>query len=52
MGEHSGGKTFVTSGFSNWKIIEKFQTHVGGVNSYHNQAWRKCQDLLNSKTNI
>ena len=26
--------------------------HVGGVNSSHNQAWRKCQDLLNSKKSI
>ena len=26
--------------------------HVGGVNSSHNQAWRKCQDLLNSKQSI
>ena len=52
MGEQSGGETFVTSGFSNWKRIEKFQMHVGGVNSSHNQAWRKCQDLLNSKQSI
>ena len=42
----------VTSGFSNWKRIEKFQMHDGGVNSSHNQAWRKCQDLLNSKQSI
>ena len=52
MGEQSGGETFITSGFSNWKRIEKFQMHVGGVNSTHNQAWRKCQDLLNSKQRI
>ena len=26
--------------------------HVRGVNSSHNQAWRKCQDLLNSKQSI
>ena len=26
--------------------------HVGGVNSSHNQTWRKCQDLLNSKQSI
>ena len=52
MGEQSSGKTFVTSGFSNWKRIEKFQMHVRGVISSHNQAWRKCQDLLNSKQSI
>ena len=52
MGEQSGGETFITSGFSNWKRIEKFQMHVGGVNSTHNQAWRKFQDLLNSKQRI
>ena len=26
--------------------------HVGGVNSYHNQTWRKCPDLLNLKQSI
>ena len=52
MGEQSGGETFVASDFSNWKRIEKFQMHVGGVNSSYNQAWRKCQDLLNSKQSI
>ena len=26
--------------------------HVRGVNSSHNQAWRKYQDLLNSKQSI
>ena len=52
MGEQSSGETFVPSSFSNWKRIEKFQMHVGGVNSSHNQAWRKCQDLLNLKQSI
>ena len=52
MGEQSTGETFVISGFSNWKRIEKFQMHVGGVNSSHNKAWRTCQDLLNSKQSI
>ena len=28
------------------------KSHVGGVNRSHNQAWRKCHDLLNSKQSI
>ena len=49
MGEQSGGKTFVTLGFSNWKRIEKFQMHVGGVNSSHNQVWRKMSRFIKFK---
>ncbi|KAI8571974.1 hypothetical protein RHMOL_Rhmol01G0162800 [Rhododendron molle] len=32
--------------------IRRLCTHVGGHNSAHTQAWRKCEDLLNQKQHI
>ena len=52
VGEQSGRDHFVSEGFSNWKKKEKLQTHVGGPNSAHNQAWGKCEALLNQKQQI
>ncbi|XP_057476937.1 uncharacterized protein LOC130764654 [Actinidia eriantha] len=49
--DQAGGETFVGKGFTNWKKKEKFDEHVGGVNSAHYQAWRKCQDLFLSNHN-
>ena len=42
VGEQAGGDSFVGEGFDNWKKKEKFQIHVGGPNSMHNQAWASC----------
>ncbi|KAL7250691.1 hypothetical protein ACSBR1_012668 [Camellia fascicularis] len=50
--DQRGGKSFVVDGFSSWKKKERLQGHVGGVNSSHNQAWRKFQYLLNQKQHI
>ena len=34
---------YVSEGFENWKkSIERFNDHVGGTNSSHNEARRKC----------
>ena len=52
IGDQAGGESFVGEGFSNWKKKEKLHVHVGGPNSAHNQAWSKCQDLLNQKQHI
>ena len=30
----------------------KLDSHVGGVNSAHNQAVKKCEDLLKEKRHI
>ncbi|XP_031278972.1 52 kDa repressor of the inhibitor of the protein kinase-like [Pistacia vera] len=48
-GEQSGGDSFVLDGFRNWKRLEKFKYHIGGPNSYHNQAVKNCQALMNQK---
>ncbi|KAL7218113.1 hypothetical protein ACSBR2_011395 [Camellia fascicularis] len=41
VGNQGGGKSFLVDRFSSWKKNEMLQGHVGGVNSSHNQAWRK-----------
>ena len=34
------------------KKKERFDIHVGGLNSAHNKAWKCRQDLLNQKKHI
>ena len=38
IGEQAGGDSFVDEGFSNWKKKERFNNHVDGPFSAHNQA--------------
>jgi hypothetical protein len=45
FGKKSGGDSFVTEGFTNWKKKERLSSHVGGPNSAHNLAWKKFQDF-------
>ncbi|XP_057504798.1 uncharacterized protein LOC130788277 [Actinidia eriantha] len=52
IGDQTGGEIFVDKGFTNWKKKEKFDEHVGGVNSAHYQVWRKCQDLVHQPQHI
>ena len=52
IGEQAGGDSFVGEGFSNWKKKCRLRDHVGGVNSSHNKAWAKGQDLLNQRQHI
>ncbi|CAK8537303.1 unnamed protein product [Lathyrus sativus] len=52
IGEHKGWDAFVTEGFSNWKKKDRLNVHVGGPNSAQNQAWRKCNALMNQKQHI
>ncbi|KAK8590814.1 hypothetical protein V6N13_030890 [Hibiscus sabdariffa] len=51
-GEQGGGDTFVFGGFTNWKDKSRLQLHVGGPNSAHNVAWRKCEALMNQKQHV
>ena len=39
-------------GFKLWNQKEKLNSHVGGVNSAHNQAVKKSKDLLKEKQHI
>lgn len=47
-----GGDSFIYEGFTNWKKKERLYVHVGGPNSSHNQAWSKCQDLMNQRQHV
>ena len=51
-GDQGGGDCFIGEGFTNWKKKEKFDAHVGGHNSIHNQAWSKFELLRNQKQHI
>jgi hypothetical protein len=42
----------VRTGFKLWHKKEKLRTHVGGVNSGHNQAVKKCEDLMKPNQHI
>ena len=52
IGKQGGGETFVTKGFKLWNQKEKLLSHVGGVNSAHNQAVKKSEDLMKEKQHI
>jgi hypothetical protein len=52
VGKQAGGDTFVRTGFKLWHEKEKLRTHVEGVNSAHNQAVKKCKDLMKPNQHI
>lgn len=52
VGKQGGGDTFVMKGFKLWNQKDKLHSHVGGVNSAHNQAVQKSVDLLKEKQHI
>ncbi|XP_078181492.1 uncharacterized protein LOC144575272 [Carex rostrata] len=47
-----GGTNFVGDGYRNWKCKKGFDDHIGDVNSGHNQAQRKCVDLMSERRSI
>ena len=48
-----GHDAFVTEGFSSWNKTERFRLHVGdNMNSFHNKAVQKCDDLMNQHQSI
>ncbi|XP_065631685.1 uncharacterized protein LOC136068455 [Quercus suber] len=52
VGKQGGGETFVTKGFKLWNQLVKLDSYLGGVNSAHNQAVKKSEDLLKEKQHI
>ena len=44
--ENNEGVIVCGEGYSNWKKKERFDIHVEGHNSAHNQARNKCTDLM------
>jgi hypothetical protein len=47
-----GNDAFVTKGFSLWNIKKRLDIHVGGINSYHNAAVKRCNNLLRPSQSI
>ena len=43
---------FCNEGIQTLKSKDKFYSHVGGVNSAHNQAVKKSEDLIKEKQHI
>ncbi|XP_021771319.1 zinc finger MYM-type protein 1-like [Chenopodium quinoa] len=46
---YSGGDAFVDGGFRAWNKPERFEKHVGGINSAHNLAYEKYVNLRDGK---
>lgn len=47
-----GSDAFVTDGFNSWNKTERLGLHVGDVNSFHNQALKKSEDLMRQDRSI
>jgi hypothetical protein len=47
-----GVDTFITEGFKSWNKKDRLLRHIGGPNSFHNQAIKKCDALQNKKLSI
>lgn len=52
VGNQGGKNVFSSEGFGNWSKSGVFKEHVGLVNSHHNKAMQKCDDLLKQKQAI
>ncbi|XP_004308446.1 PREDICTED: uncharacterized protein LOC101295762 [Fragaria vesca subsp. vesca] len=46
------GDAFSSKGYQNWKEKSRLYVHVGDLNSAHNHALRKCEDLMNERQHI
>ena len=52
-GKHGGHDVFSKTGFTNWKkAIEKFNEHIGGVNSPHNDCRIQCFGFQNQRQSV
>ncbi|XP_047253782.1 uncharacterized protein LOC124887899 [Capsicum annuum] len=47
-----GGNTFSTKEFRNWYRKDSFATHIGPLNSIHDQSKRKCEDFMREEQSI
>ncbi|CAM8886897.1 unnamed protein product [Rhodiola kirilowii] len=48
----AGNDAFVINGFSCWNKTERLSAHVGDINSFHNKAVKKCDDLMTQAQSI
>ncbi|XP_047267595.1 zinc finger MYM-type protein 1-like [Capsicum annuum] len=47
-----GGEVFSSTDFRSWNKKASLETHVGGINSIHNQVKRKYEDLMRQEQSI
>ncbi|KAJ9560721.1 hypothetical protein OSB04_005881 [Centaurea solstitialis] len=52
FGGQGGSDAFVTEGFNGWHKKERLSIHVGDVNSFHNKALKKSEDLMRQNQSI
>ncbi|KAJ9536424.1 hypothetical protein OSB04_un000401, partial [Centaurea solstitialis] len=52
VGNQGGKNVFSSEDFGNWSKSGVFKEHVGLLNSHHNKAMQKCDDLLKQKQAI
>ncbi|VYS46745.1 unnamed protein product [Arabidopsis thaliana] len=52
-GNQGGSDSFLSTGFCSWNKADRLDQHVGlDVNSFHNNAKRKCEDLIRQGQSI
>ena len=52
-GNQGGSDSFLSTGFCSWNKADRLDQHVGlDVNSFHNNAKRKCEDLMRQGQSI
>lgn len=49
---YAGGDSFVNGGFRNWNYKDRFDKHVGSINSAHNEAHAKYNFFIKPKAPI
>lgn len=52
IGHQGGSDTFVTKGFDSWSKKSSFKLHMGNVDSFHNKALQKCENLMRQNQSI
>ncbi|KAL6582954.1 hypothetical protein OROMI_005032 [Orobanche minor] len=52
FGKQGGSDAFVSDGFNSWNKTERLALHVGDVNSFHNRAFKNCEDLMRQDRSI
>nr|XP_051178678.1 uncharacterized protein LOC127293152 [Lolium perenne] len=50
--KEAGYEAFVVNGWNSWHMKARLKDHVGDVDSVHNQAMKKCVDLLRKDRHI
>ena len=49
---HGAGDAITLQGFDSWSKKTSLKDHVGELNSYHNKALQKCENLMKKNQSI